>query len=89
MYSLNNLENLRENTGSEFFHDNRIRSCSYVKECKGGLKAVPYYDKRDNKIYPTPTDVALRRSWTSSVHSNRGQEHAGGHRDKSLSAVKF
>ena len=40
--------NLREEgTGSNFFQDNKIRSCSYVKECKGGLKAMPFYDKRE------------------------------------------
>ena len=65
------LESLREQgTGSEFFHDNRIRSCSFVKECKGALKAVPFYDKRDNKIYPT--DSVLKHSWSSTVHSNKG-----------------
>lgn len=48
------LDSLRERgTGSQFFSDNRIRSCSYVKEEKGGLKAVPFYDKRNNTVYPT------------------------------------
>lgn len=69
-------------TGSNFFHDNRIRSCSYVKEAEGGYKAVPFYDKRDNKIYPT--ESTLRRSWTSTVHSNKEGEHAGGGMNKTL-----
>lgn len=72
-------------SGSDFFHDNKIRSCSYVKETKGGFKAVPFYDKRDNTIYPTQS--TLRRSWTSTVHSNKGPEHAGGGLNKTLGVV--
>lgn len=76
-----------EGSGSEFFQDNRIRSCSFIKEAKGGLKAVPFYDKRDNKIYPTQSEI--RRSWTSMIHSNKGGEHAGGGMNKTLGMVTF
>ena len=58
-----------------------------MKECKGGLKAVPYYDKRNNKVFPT--DSVVRQSWTANVHSNKGLEHAGGFRNKSLSTVQI
>jgi hypothetical protein len=43
---------------------------------------VPFYDKRNNKIYPT--ESTLRRSWTSTVHSNKGGEHAGIGMNKTL-----
>jgi hypothetical protein len=68
-------DNLRETTGSQFFKDNRIRSCSHVKETEGGHKAVPFYDKRNNTLYPTPSNVT--QSWTSNVHSNKGTVYAG------------
>ena len=74
-----------QGTGSEFFQDNKIRSCSFVKECKGGLKAVPFYDKRNDKKIITDSEV--RGSWTATVHSNKGGEHAGGYRNKSLTMV--
>jgi len=61
--------------GSAFFKDNKIRSCSYVKEASGGLKAVPFYDKRDNTLYPTPS--AVLKSWNSDVHSLRQSLYAG------------
>lgn len=78
-------DSLRERgTGSDFFHDNRIRSCSYIKEDKGGYKAVPFYDKRNNTIYPS--DSTFRKSWNSTVHSNKKSEFAGGMR-KTLTAV--
>ena len=65
------LEDKRQTgTGSEFFQDNRIRSCSYVKETKKGLKAIPYYDKRNDKIYPTYS--TSKKSWTSETHGNHG-----------------
>lgn len=79
------LESLRERgTGSDFFHDNRIRSCSYIREDKGGYKAVPFYDKRNNTTYPS--DSTFRKSWNSTVHSNRKSEYAGGI-TKTLTAV--
>ncbi len=30
-------------TGSKFFQQNKIRSCSFVKETSDGFKAVPFY----------------------------------------------
>lgn len=53
-----------------------------MKESPGGYKAVPFYDKRDNKLYPTQS--SFRRSWSSSVHSNKEGEHAGGGMNKTL-----
>jgi hypothetical protein len=72
-------------TNSSFFMDNRVRSCSYVKATKKGLKAVPFYDKRDNYIYPTQSKE--KYSWSSIVHANAHEEHAGGGMDKTLSNV--
>jgi hypothetical protein len=62
-------------SGSKFFQDNRIRTCSYVKEKGNDFVAVPFYDKRDNKEYPTRSE--WRKSWNASVHCNKGVEHAG------------
>ena len=75
-------------TGSAFFQDNKIRSCSFVKENKDGdLKAVPFYDKRNNTIYPTKSDV--KDSWNSTVHSRPQSLYAGMGNTKPLSSVNI
>ena len=58
-----------------------------MKEVEGGMKAVGFYDKRDNKIYPTKS--AIRRSWTSDIHSNKGGECAGMGNTKRLISVPY
>jgi hypothetical protein len=81
------LDTMRE-TGSAFFQDNKIRSCSFVKESKDGdLKAVPFYDKRNNTVYPTKSDV--KNSWNSTVHSQPKTLYAGMGTTKPLSAVNI
>ena len=45
-------------TGSKFFHDNRTRTCSYIVQNGDHFTAVPFYDKRNNREYPT------RSEWT-------------------------
>jgi hypothetical protein len=37
--------------------------------------AVPFYDKRDDKRYPTKSEWG--KSWNSSVYAKKGIEHAG------------
>lgn len=73
-------------TGSKFFQDNKIRSCSYVKEDKdGNTKAIPFYDKRNNTIYPTKSDFA--RSWSSKVYDQPKSLNAGMGSSKPLAPV--
>ena len=71
-------------SGSKFFEDNRIRTCSYIKQTGTTFTAVPFYDKRSTKEYPT------RSSWTTSIsqdaYSKRSQEHAGMGASKTLSS---
>lgn len=62
-------------SGSKFFQDNRIRSCSYVKDKGNNFVAVPFYDKRNDKVYPTRSE--WRKSWNASVYCNKQVEHAG------------
>lgn len=79
------LEIPRETTGSIFFRDNKIRSCSYIKETENALKAVPFYQKRDNTLYPTPSIV--HQSWNANVHSHPETVYAGMGSSKPLSSV--
>ena len=65
----------RETSGSIFFRDNKIRSCSYVKEAENCLKAVPFYDKRDNTQYPTPS--TFTKSWNANIHVKPTTVYAG------------
>ena len=62
-------------SGTRFFGDNKIRTCSYIKQNGTTFTAVPFYDKRNTREYPT------RSSWTTSIsrdaHSNKSPEHAG------------
>lgn len=48
-------------SGSKFFGDNRIRTCSFIKQSGTTFTAVPFYEKRNTKEYPT------RSSWTTSI----------------------
>ena len=73
-------------TGSKFFQDNKIRSCSYVKEVKDGhCKAIPFYDKRNNTVYPTKSDFV--RSWSASIHGQPKGLKAGMGSSKPLVTV--
>lgn len=85
-YLFLHLEEARQ-TGSKFFQENKIRSCSFVKETVYGFKAVAFYDKRDNKQYPTPSTVT--RSWSSNTHNNSRLLHAGMGVTKPLLPVPF
>lgn len=76
---------MRQTTGSVFFRDNKIRSCSYIKETANGFKAVPFYDKRDNKLYPTPSTVT--KSWNSTTYVKPNTVYAGMGTHKPLHAV--
>lgn len=75
----------RETNGSIFFRDNKIRSCSYIKQTENALKAVPFYDKRDNTLYPTPSHIT--KSWTANVHSQPNTVFAGMGVNKPLNSV--
>jgi len=44
-------------------------------ETNDGFKAIPFYEKRDQTQYPTPSTVT--RSWSSNVYKNRSIFHAG------------
>jgi hypothetical protein len=57
-------------SGSKFFHDNRIRTCSYVKETNGGFAAVPFYEKRTEKSYGQPSTHLS--SWNAQTYSSKG-----------------
>lgn len=81
MYVSVEVESKRD-SGSRFFQDNRIRSCSYVKEKSGGFVAVPFYDKRDDRTYNTKSE--WKKSWNNDVHSNRAVEYAGIGLEKTL-----
>lgn len=69
------LDIQRQTTGSLYFRDNKIRSCSYVKETENSLKAVPFYDKRDTKLYPTPSHIT--QSWNATTYSKPTTIYAG------------
>lgn len=75
----------RETTGSVFFRDNKIRSCSYIKETPGALKAVPFYDRRDNTLFPTPSHI--KQSWNASTYGKPSTVYAGMGSSKPLHAV--
>ena len=77
----------RETTGSIYFRDNKIRSCSYIKETQNALKAVPFYDKRDNTLYPTPSMV--KSSWNANTYAKPSTIYAGMGSLKPLHSVKF
>lgn len=77
----------RETTGSVFFRDNKIRSCSYIKETPGALKAVAFYDKRDNTLYPTPSHI--KQSWNASTYGKPNTVYAGMGTSKPLHVVNF
>lgn len=73
-------------TGSKFFQDNKIRSCSFVKEDKeGNCKAIPFYDRRNNTVYPTKSDFT--RSWSASTHGQPIPLKAGMGSSKPLTTV--
>jgi hypothetical protein len=73
-------------SGSKFFVDNKIRSCSYVKSNKDGhMKAVPFYDKRNQTMYPTRSEFG--KSWSSNTYSNKKNLNAGMGSKKPLIAV--
>jgi len=74
-------------TGSQFFRNNKIRSCSYVKETENCLKAVPFYDKRDSTLYPTPSQV--KDSWNAHTHKRQETVYAGMGMQKPLTSVKY
>lgn len=75
-------------TGSKFFQDNKIRSCSYVKEDKdGNCKAVAFYDKRNQTVYPTRSDIT--RSWSACTHNPPKPLNAGMGTTKPLTSVHF
>ena len=67
------------------FRDNKIRSCSFIKETENSLKAVPFYDKRNNTLYPTPSTVS--KSWNAQTHGNQSAVYAGMGSLKPLHAV--
>ena len=81
----NYIDIQRETVGSFFFKDNKIRSCSYVKETENSLKAVPFYEKRDNTLYPTPSVVT--KSWNSNTFDKPHTVYAGMGTLKPLHAV--
>lgn len=73
-------------TGYKDFQDNKIRSCSYVKEVGDGLvKAVPFYEKRNTTVFPTKSDFT--RSWSSNIYSSPKNLNAGMGTKKPLIAV--
>ena len=72
-------------SGSRYFQDNRIRSCSYIKDTKAGSKAVPFYDKRDNTQYPTKSTVI--DSWNKKTFNNSSALSAGMGIGKPLAVV--
>lgn len=51
------------------------------------MKAVPFYDKRNNTMYPTKSDQI--KSWNSTVHSRPQSVNAGMGSCKPLSSVIF
>jgi hypothetical protein len=71
-------------SGTKFFEDNKIRTCSFIKQNGTTFTAVPFYDKRKTIEYPT------RSSWTSSMsrdaHKTKNVEHAGMGMGKTLSS---
>lgn len=73
---------VQRESGSKFFQDNRIRTCSYIKETKDGFTAVPFYDKREEKTYGLPSTHIS--SWNAQTYSSKGFEHAGMGRQKTL-----
>jgi hypothetical protein len=77
----------RDTAGSVFFRDNKIRSCSYIKETPGALKAVAFYDKRDNTLYPTPSHI--KQSWNASTYGKPSTVYAGMGSSKPLHVVAF
>lgn len=77
----------RDTNGSVFFKDNKIRSCSYVKETENALKAVPFYEKRDNTLYPTPSHI--KQSWNATTYSKPNTIYAGMGSSKPLNAVSI
>lgn len=81
------LDTFRQTTGSVFFRDNKIRSCSYVKETANTLKAVPFYNKRDSTLYPTPSTVI--QSWNSSTYTKPNTVYAGMGTQKPLHVVFY
>lgn len=72
---------------AKYFRDTKIRTCSYVKENPNGTySAVPFYDKRATKQYPTASQYTT--SWSSFVHRVRDHQHAGVGVHKSLSTYR-
>lgn len=63
-----------------------MRTCSLIKQQGTHFSAIPFYDKRNNKEYPTPSTVA--NSWNSHTYSNKGNEHAGMGKEKTLGPYK-
>lgn len=51
------------------------------------MKAVPFYDKRNNTMYPTKSDFT--QSWNSTVHSRPQSVNAGMGPNKPLSSVIY
>ncbi len=51
------------------------------------MKAVPFYDKRNNKMYPTKSD--FNQSWNSTIHSRPQSVNAGMGSNKPLSSVIY
>ncbi len=72
----NILESKRETgMGSKDFQSNKIRSCSYVSnKGKDVLKAVPFYDKRQES---GPSKSLFAKSWNSEAYSKNSHYHAG------------
>lgn len=85
--TLINTDPQRETTGSIYFRNNKIRSCSYIKETQNALKAVPFYDKRDNTLYPTPSIV--KSSWNANTFAKPSTVYAGMGSLKPLHSVRL
>ncbi len=51
------------------------------------MKAVAFYDKRNNTMYPTKSDFI--KSWNSTVHSRPQSVNAGMGSNKPLSSVIY
>ena len=51
------------------------------------MKAVPFYEKRNQTVYPTKSDFT--RSWSSNTHANSKALNAGMGSKKPLITVNF
>lgn len=57
-----------------------------MKETENALKAVPFYDKRDNRLYPTPS--LHTNSWNGKTYAQPSTIYAGMGSLKPLTSVR-